>query len=342
MGERDDAKRSVESSRARIGVLAHEVSRRMTPGYAKERAREMARDKAYEMRDRAAERPWMLPLLGAGIGALLGKALTSRAQERRDRYGWDDRYDRYGRGDRLYGRGDRYSGRGDGYGLRDVERYEVWSGEDSGVIGRDDDSAFDVEASSGSSSGLRDRAEDVKERASEMKDRASDKVSEVKDRIVGRASDVSDRVRSRASDVSDRMRSRAYDLRDRMPGSEDLRANAQENPAFWAFGALAVGAVLGLLLPVTESERRALAPAKEKLREASQQAAQTVSDKVSEKMGQSGANDRQGESFSTTEGRGDTFASTTGAGMGAPAPMTPSSGAGATGPDILPPTDPLH
>lgn len=331
MGERDDAKRSVESSRARIGVLANEVSRRMTPGYAKERAKEMARYKAYEMRDRAAERPWMLPLLGAGIGALLGKALTSRAQERRDRYSFDDRYQRYDR-PVPYER----SVRGDGYGLRESERYEVWSGEDSGVIGREDDAAFEVAGSDPSGSS-------VKDRAAEMKDRASEKVSDVKERIVGRASDVSDRVRSRASDMSDRMRSRAYELRDRMPATEDLRANAQENPAYWAFGAMAVGAVLGLLLPVTDSERRALAPAKEKLREAGQQAAQTVSERVSEKMGTTGANDRPGEdTFASTQGQGDTYASTSGGlGIGAPAPMTPTSGAGATGPDLLP-DDRIH
>lgn len=309
MGERDDAKRSVESTRARIGVLAHEVSRRMTPGYAKERAKEMARYRAYEMRDRAAENPWMLPLMGAGIGALLGKALTSRAQERRDRAYWDERYERHPRITRS----------GDGYGLREAERYEVWTGEDAGVIGREDDTGFDVESESGGS-GLRERTAEAKERAAEMKDRASEKVAEVKDRLVGRA-----------SDVSGRMRSRAYEMRERLPGREDLRANAQENPAFWAFGAMAVGALLGMILPVTESERRALAPAREKLRETGQQAAQKVSDKVSEKMGTA----EHGAASSPDA------ASSGGIGIGSPAPMTPGSGAGATGQDILP-TDPLH
>jgi ElaB/YqjD/DUF883 family membrane-anchored ribosome-binding protein len=306
MGERDDAKRSVESTRARIGVLAHEVSRRMTPGYAKERAREMARYKAYEMRDRAAQNPWILPLLGSGIGALIGKALTGRAQERRERY-WDDRY------------GTRGYRTGDGYGLRESERYEVWAGEDTGVApidDTDDYTGIDVETS-GTGGGLRDRADEMKDRAAEMKDRASEKVSEVKDRITGRA-----------SGMKDRMRSRAYDLRERMPGTDELRWRAQENPAFWAFGAMAVGALFGLVLPITERERQALAPAKEKLREAGEQAAHKVSDKVSEKIGTTGA----------TQGR-ETGSSDLG--IGSPAPMTPSSGAGTSGPDILSP-DPLH
>jgi ElaB/YqjD/DUF883 family membrane-anchored ribosome-binding protein len=300
MGERDDAKRSVETTRARIGVLAHEVSRRMTPGYAKERAKEMARYKAYEMRDRAADNPWMLPMLGAGIGAFLGKALTGRAQERRERH-WDEQRYAY---PRDYGRGEER-------GIRESERYEVWAGEDPGMAPIDetyDETGIDVEGSS-----VRDRAGEVKERAAEMKDRASEKVSEVKDRLA-----------ERASGVKDRMRSRAYDLRDRMPARDELRARAQENPAFWAFGAMAVGALFGLVLPVTESERRALEPAKGKLREAGQQAAQKVSDKVSEKMGTTGASQDIGSDL----------------GIGSPAPMTPGSGAG-TGPDIGSP-DALH
>jgi ElaB/YqjD/DUF883 family membrane-anchored ribosome-binding protein len=311
MGERDDAKRSVESTRARIGVLAHEVSRRMTPGYAKERAREMARYKAYEMRDRAAQNPWILPMLGGGIGALIGKALAGRAQERRDRY-WDDRYGM--RGYRA----------GDGYGLRESERYEVWAGEDAGVAPvdeTDDYTGIDVESSGG---GMRDRVGEVKDRAGEVKDRAL----EMKDRASERVSEVKDRLTGTASGMKDRMRSRAYDLRDRIPGPDELRWRAQENPAFWAFGAMAVGALFGLVLPVTEREREALAPAKEKLREAGEQAAHKVSDKVSEKMGTTGAS--QGHQTGSSD-----------LGIGSPAPMTPSSGAGTSGPDILSP-DPLH
>lgn len=287
MGERDDAKRSVESTRARIGVLAHEVSRRMTPDYAKERAKEMARDKAYVMRDRAADNPWMLPLLGAGIGAFLGKAITGRVQGRRERY-WDER-SAY-RGD--YGRGDRY-------GLREDERYEVWAGEDVGVAPIDETDETGLEPGGPS---IRDRAADAKERAAEMKDRASEKLGEVKERFT-----------DRASGMKESMRSRAYDLRDRIPAGDELRANARENPALWAFGAMAVGALFALALPVTESERRALAPAKGKLREAGQQAAQKVSEKVSEKVGTTGARQQAEEPGSDL-------------GIGSPSPMPPTSG----------------
>ena len=55
MGERDDARHQVEQKRERMSRIAHEVSRRMTPGYAKERAREMARDRMSSARDRAVE-----------------------------------------------------------------------------------------------------------------------------------------------------------------------------------------------------------------------------------------------------------------------------------------------
>ena len=46
MGERDDARHQVDEKRERVSRIAHEVSRRLTPEYAKERARDMARDRA--------------------------------------------------------------------------------------------------------------------------------------------------------------------------------------------------------------------------------------------------------------------------------------------------------
>src|SRR5215212_1337795 len=113
MGERDDARHQVEQRRERIGALAHEVSRRITPDYAKERAREMARDKAYEVRERAVDSGWLIPLIGAGVGAVIGKALQSRARDREER-AWYGRFD-HARGDAygesyVYPYGERYTG----------------------------------------------------------------------------------------------------------------------------------------------------------------------------------------------------------------------------------------
>lgn len=175
MGERDDARHRVEQKRERIGRIAHEVSRRMTPGYAKERAREMARDRMYRAKDRAVESSWFAPLLGAGIGALVAKALQSRAQGRsweQDRFGYsaDEPY----RGDGRYYREADYDAYGSETALR--PQAELGGGE-----------------ASGEESGSR-----ISEKASEMKDRARSTAEQVKGRVQEAAASVRDRLPDRA------------------------------------------------------------------------------------------------------------------------------------------------
>jgi hypothetical protein len=48
----------------------------------------------------------------------------------------------------------------------------------------------------------------------------------------------------------------------------------------WAFAAMAVGALFGLALPLSEGERRVIEPAKEKLREAGSQAMDMAESRV--------------------------------------------------------------
>lgn len=266
MGERDDAKHQVRETRARMTAIAHEVSRRMTPEYAKERAREMARHKAMEVRDRAVENPWLGPLLGAGIGALVGRMFMTRVEERRDRARWD-RGDGSWRERGSYGR--------DGYGYGAAGDVEVWSDEDV-------DANYEGSLRSGSAfegespGGLREKASAVGDKATEMKDRLTGKAGELGDR----AADVKDRIAGKAGEVRDRMRERAGSIRSRIPDREAMRSNAQEQPAFWVLGAAAIGALFGFALPVSDKERQVLEPAKQKMREAGQQAMDKAVEKV--------------------------------------------------------------
>jgi hypothetical protein len=175
VGERDDARHQVEQKRERMSQIAHEVSRRMTPGYAKERAREMARERMSTARDRAVESSWFGPLLGAGIGALVAKTLQSRAQERRrDR----DRFGYYGE---LEGRG--YGRARGGYYAAGRDEYDVYGGEErmpGETLGAGDDTGAK----------LREKAAEVKERArstaEQMKGRIQETTSSVRERLPGR------------------------------------------------------------------------------------------------------------------------------------------------------------
>jgi hypothetical protein len=211
----------------------------MTPEYAKERAREMARHKAYEVKQRATENNWLIPLIGAGFGALVGKAIQSRA-------GGDDER-RHGREDYLrYGRG-----------YRDFYEYPYGEYRARAYYGREfeGERGGTQEAGGGESSGLSEKASDVK-----------------------------DRLASKADEYGDRLRDETRSLRERMPDRETLSASAREDIAMWAFGALALGALFGMALPVSQREREMLEPAKRKVRDATRQARDVAVEKGSEAL----------------------------------------------------------
>lgn len=83
MGERDDAKHSIEQTRARMSAISEELARRSSPEYLKGKARSMARDKTMEMRDRVVDSPWALAALGGAFGAIAGRLLADYAREER-------------------------------------------------------------------------------------------------------------------------------------------------------------------------------------------------------------------------------------------------------------------
>jgi ElaB/YqjD/DUF883 family membrane-anchored ribosome-binding protein len=258
MGERDDARHQVEQTRARMTAMAHEVSRRMTPRYAKERATEMARERAMQTRDRAVDNPWLVPLIGAGIGVLAGRALVSRAQDARERE-WERRGRHWYPGDR---RGIQYGAEDYGY-----ETYgEAWRDDEARSAGFIESTEL---ASGEEGRSMRERASDA---ASDVKERVAGTASEVKERVAGTAAEVKERVGEKAGEYGQRMREGAQHLRERIPDAERIRERAREQPGLWALGAMALGALFGFAVPISERERRALEPAREKAREAGEQA----------------------------------------------------------------------
>ncbi|ABS27250.1 hypothetical protein [Anaeromyxobacter sp. Fw109-5] len=239
-------------------AVAHEVSRRMSKDYAKERVTEMARDRAMQARDRAVDNPWLVPLIGAGIGALVGRALVSRSQGARER-----EWDRLGRD---YGRRPYYGAPG-GLGFREDLGYGTY-----GESWREDTLAGRV-TGTGATPGLgsegASRGEPAAHGAADLTERASDAVSDVRERVA-----------EKAGEYRERVREGAHALRERTPDSETIGARAREQPGLWALGAMALGALFGFAVPVSERERRALEPARERVREAGEQAVDTVLSKA--------------------------------------------------------------
>jgi hypothetical protein len=82
MGERTDAKRSIESSTQHLTDIAQELSRRASPRYLSDQAKEKALNKTHEWTESITTSPLALGLIGSAVGALIGRAL---ANERRTR-----------------------------------------------------------------------------------------------------------------------------------------------------------------------------------------------------------------------------------------------------------------
>jgi ElaB/YqjD/DUF883 family membrane-anchored ribosome-binding protein len=248
MGERTDAKRSIESSTRHMSEIAQELSRRASPQYIGEQAKEKALYKTQEWKEQMTSSPTALGLIGGALGAAIGRAIArNRRTSTRyfrgygDRYGYDDRSgsgyrgeSRYGddlryRDDLRYGQDTRY-----GYGQDLRYRDDTASGE-----GSDRTSAMKEKISEG--------AQDLKDRASELKDRAGDVVS---------------------------------NFRERIPSADELRHGAEENPMMLALGGVALGAIAAWLLPVSRKEREMLEPMKQRAGEAVGQLGNKMSDSV--------------------------------------------------------------
>ena len=104
MGERTDAKRSIESSTRRMTEIAEELSRRASPRYIGEQAREKALNKTQEWKNDLISSPTALGLVGGLLGAVVGRAIARNRRDARD-WGADVRY-RPQYGHRLDGNGD--------------------------------------------------------------------------------------------------------------------------------------------------------------------------------------------------------------------------------------------
>ena len=98
MGERNDARGSIEESRDRMSAIVEELARRATPQYLGDRLKEATVTKTKAFKDRAGSSPTAMGLLGGGIGAAAGAMIAKYMAGKKEEEIPYGRYDRYDRG----------------------------------------------------------------------------------------------------------------------------------------------------------------------------------------------------------------------------------------------------
>jgi hypothetical protein len=144
-----------------------------------------------------------------------------------------------------------------------------------------------------------------RERAEEYKERAADVASE----LGSRARDVTSELGSRARDVKHGLSTRAEHMRDTgrewmhsgreraIRVQERTRTLVDENPLAFGLGLFAAGIGIGMMLPITSSEKRVLGPARDRLVGQAREVAQEVRASAS-RLGE--AAERVGETTRST------------------------------------------
>lgn len=302
MGERNDARREIEASRARMSVIADELARRTSPDYVRDRAREAAMSKANQARERIASRPGILAAIGAAaggsLGMMLGKKAKSRASHEHEEHEerWETR--EYRSEEAPPARTYTAEPAGGGYAPGGTVGGPVYSANPE--VGSWSEpyrspTAEQAWRSAGPSTGeeehpskrdqLRHKAQDLKgrmsEKAGEMKHRMSEKTGEMKHKVAEKRSRMQQRSEEQGS------------WKERVPSAGDVHRTAQKRPIGTILGGAALGMLAASLLPLTRRERKVMHPARERAREQLGEQFRSFEHKVEERL--SGKSGERGE-----------------------------------------------
>lgn len=300
MDEKYVAEREIARSRARMTDLAVELSRRASPTYVREHAKEMAKDKAMAMREHAKEKAmaksmeWKeqashsnkpFGLLGAVAGWVLGSSAFKMYQKRHaDGY----RSSSMGYGSQTQGWSDQGWNGGQTYVGAESIGSDYTADYSSPAYGTQAGTAdLDIDVvlsdSSGDKPSLKEKAGEklgaLKEKAVEMKGNVRDRSSDMSGSVKGRAHDLAGSVRERSQHLVGSTRERSMHARENV--QEWYGRSINEQPWILMLGAMAIGSLAAYLLPVTNPEHRVLSPAKSRVREQIQKVSGAVEEKIS-------------------------------------------------------------
>lgn len=113
----------------------------------------------------------------------------------------------------------------------------------------------------------------------DVPERIKDSISETKDRIVGRASRFGSQITGRAGELRSQMMDRSGDM-----GTEAsqqmgrVRRMAEDNPLGLTIGSLALGFLVGILMPTTRVESRAMGQMSDEVKDRAKEMGQSALD----------------------------------------------------------------
>lgn len=288
MGERDDARRSIEDARERMSEIAEELARRAAPAQLKARAKEEAVKKGTEIRDRALGSPLVLGAFGGAIGWMAGAAIARKYDERSEGRG----------GRRLEGFGGFDEPAGE-YTVTSYTGVAAYPPIAPGAVGPEvADVGFassphgetpygggDVEGYGGDVPG---EEPGFREKVGEKKEQLKSKGHELREKIDERVSGGGEQLRHRAEGMKSRAGEMVSNVRSHLPSGGEIRERgselfhrAENSPSLLVIGGLVIGALAALSIPVTDAERRSVRPMKAKAREG----LRGVGDRIEERIG---------------------------------------------------------
>lgn len=263
------ADEDVARERARLSAIAEELARRTAPEYLKaqaselqEKAKVLAKDKAKELQDKVTE------------------TARDKAHEAKDAAldkveAFKERAMANSTGMNVLGA---LVGAATGIGVmrflqerREREYVSGYGGYRYGFGYR--------EAAS-------DKFADVGEQAEGKLSGAKAKAGEAVDAAKTKASDAVDAAKSKVGDVKEQVSRKADELREKIPSRYEMREKVDhyvhDDPFMVALGALVIGGLAGMILPLSEGERRAYRDVRMKAEHTLEQAGDMIEKKLRE------------------------------------------------------------
>jgi ElaB/YqjD/DUF883 family membrane-anchored ribosome-binding protein len=275
-----------------VKARARDVARQKTEEL-KARASQQARERTDVMKGRILDSPWALGFIGGVVGTVAGTLIGKKTKESRMgdstwRGSFERPYDEYTATHRMAAPAGYVSSYGNhgssadpsysyGYGDYPQGSYAQGSYEQGGYVqgggddGGGDDGGGLKERIAGGAQDLRHRVEG---RSGEVTERIRDGAHGLRGAAEEKAGHLMHDARERLGEVRSRAGHAMHSARDHIPSRQDLRHSAiamkhtaADHPGIWALAAVAAGAVIGSMMPVSDRERQALQPVKARARE---------------------------------------------------------------------------